>query len=90
MTEGYRVRILEPAASELGRLDKTVARRVLERIGWLADNIEKTRSQTLKGDLTGLYKLRVGDYRVFYAVIKEERIIVIHLVGHRKDVYRKR
>ena len=35
-----------------------------------------------------LYRLRVGDYRVVYEVIRDERAIIIHYVRHRRDVYR--
>jgi mRNA interferase RelE/StbE len=35
------------------------------------------------------YRIRVGNYRVIYAVDQKERIIVIHYVRHRKDAYRR-
>lgn len=41
-------------------------------------------------DLAGFYKLRVGDYRVIYEILHEEQMIVIHEVGHRREIYRKR
>lgn len=56
---GYRVRILEAASRDLERLDKPTGRRIVQRIHWLAANLE-----ALAGDLAGFYKLRVGDYRV--------------------------
>ncbi len=34
------------------------------------------------------YRLRIGDYRVVYAVNVEEKIITIYRIRHRKDVYR--
>ena len=34
--------------------------------------------QSLTGDLAGLYKLRVGDYRVIYEVLAREATIIIH------------
>jgi len=49
--------------------------------------------EALSGDLKGLkgfYKLRVGDYRVIYEILYEERTIVVHAIGHRRDIYRKR
>ncbi len=42
------------------------------------------------GDLAGLYKLRVGDYRVIYEVLWDEETIVIHAIGHRREIYRRR
>ena len=39
----------------------------------------------LRKSLQGYRKLRVGDYRVIYKIIKEE--IIILKIGHRKNVY---
>ncbi len=86
----YSVRILDAAAKELARLDKPVGRRVVERINWLADNLDEVDTEALAANLAGLYKLRVGDYRVLYEVLHGERLIVIHAVGHRREIYRKR
>lgn len=35
-----------------------------------------------------LYRIRSGDYRIVYAVVPEDRLVVITRVGHRKDIYR--
>lgn len=86
----YYVRILDSAIRELARLDKPVGRRIVERINWLALRIDEIRLEPLKGELAGLYKLRVGDYRVIYEILHEERIIVIHAIGHRREIYRRR
>jgi len=86
----YRLRILQTATRELERLDKPVARRIVERINWLAANLDDIRPEPYKGDLTGLNKFRVGDYRVVYEILYDEKMIVIHQVGHRSEVYRKR
>jgi mRNA interferase RelE/StbE len=85
----YFVRILQQAADQLARLDKTVARRIANRIRWLANNINAIAPETLKGDLAGLYKLRVGDYRVLHELLHAERTIVIHFVGHRREAYKR-
>jgi mRNA interferase RelE/StbE len=56
----------------------------------LAANLEAVGREALTDDLTGLYKLRVGDYRVLYEILHDEQTIVIHAIGHRRDIYRKR
>ncbi len=84
----YQIRVLDPAAEELASLDRTVARRILTRLQWLAENLDALHLERLTGDLANLYKFRVGDYRVLYEVIEEEQLLIIHLVGHRRDVYR--
>jgi len=86
----YSVRILDAATKDLARLDKPVGRRIVERINWLAVNLDNLKPLPLTGDLAGLYKLRVGGYRVVYEIIRAERTIIIHKIGHRSDVYRKR
>jgi mRNA interferase RelE/StbE len=84
----YRIRILEAASRELARLDPTVSRRIVRRIHWLAKNLDFVRLQALKGSLSGLYKLRDGDYRIIYEILRHEKTIIIHSVGHRRDIYR--
>ena len=86
----YRIRILDAATRELARLDTRVARRVVDRITWLAGNLESIRLEALSGDLRGLFKLRVGDHRVIYEVLPDEQTIVVHAVGHRREIYRNR
>ena len=56
----------------------------------LAVNLGDIRPEALSGNLVGLYKLRVGDYRVIYEIVRKEKTIVIHAIGHRREIYRKR
>ena len=86
----YRPRILPTAIRELEKPDKPLARRVIGRIRRLAADPNDTRPEAYKGEFTGLYKLRIGDYRIIYEILHDERTIVIHQVGHRSDLYRKR
>jgi len=51
------------AARDLARLDKPEARRIVQRINWLASNLGTVKPEALSGDLTGFYKLRIGDFR---------------------------
>jgi mRNA interferase RelE/StbE len=86
----YRVRILDEATRDLERLERPVARRVADRLNWLAGNLRSVKLEALTGDLAGLFKLRIGDYRVIYEVLRNERTLIVHGVGHRREVYRKR
>jgi mRNA interferase RelE/StbE len=85
----YQVRILDAASRELSRLDKQTGLRIVRRIRWLAENLDSIRPIALKGELAGLYKLRVGDYRVLYEVLRSEAVIVVHLIGHRREIYER-
>jgi mRNA interferase RelE/StbE len=86
----YSVRILDGARQELAKLDKAVGRRIVKRVSWLAEHLEDVKPEVLTGELANLFKLRVGAYRVLYEILRDERLIVIHKVGHRRDIYRRR
>jgi len=82
-----QVRILEQAMTELSELDKTVAKRIVKRMTWLAENFDNIRPENLTENLVGFCKLRVGDYRVIYEVFADEQCLVIHKIGHRREIY---
>ncbi len=46
------------------------------------------RSAKKLGGYDGLYRLRLGDYRLVYYVNHREQKISFLFVGHRKDIYR--
>jgi len=84
----YSVELLKPAIHDLERLDKVIAQRIVQRIRWLSEYLDSIKATALKGELAGLFKLREGDYRIIYQVLRKERVIIIHSIGHRKDVYK--
>ena len=53
----YRVRLLDAASKDLAKLDKPVARRIVDRVRWLAENLGEAHMEALTGDLEGLFKL---------------------------------
>lgn len=83
------VRISDRAARDLAGLDRAVAQRIIARIRWLAENLSQIRPESLTGELAGLFKLRVGDYRVIYQILDEGTILIL-AVGHRREIYRQR
>ena len=82
----FTPRILKGASRELGRLDPAVTRRIIDRIRWLAENIEHIKPEPLKGDLAGFFKLREGDYRAVYEFLRKERLVVIHSASSKQDL----
>ena len=85
----FSPRILESASRKLKGIDPPVARRIVDRIRWLAEHFEEITPEPLKGDLAGLFKFREGDYRIIYEPLRKERLIVVHEIGHRREIYRK-
>ena len=81
----YSITYKKSVAKDLSRLGKSEARRILDKIekelSARADNYP-----LLKGAFAGLRKLRVGDFRVIFAVL--EREVLILRIGHRRDIYK--
>lgn len=85
----YRVIILPKALEDLSRLDKTIADRVLKKIDRLSQNFENFTPMSLKGKFEGVYKLRAGDWRILYTFDPNKKLITIHLIRHRREVYKE-
>lgn len=86
----YAVEFLAQAMEDLDDLDKSIIQRVLNKLRSLAENFDSVRPEGLTGSLAGLFKLRVGDYRVIYQVDRKNRKLTVHMVGHRKEIYKHR
>lgn len=84
----YRVKYRPEADEDLSRLDKPVRERVIKRVHWLAKNFEEIRPEVLGGKYKGLYKLRVGDWRVIYEVKHSQNLIIVYSIGHRSEIYK--
>ena len=84
----YQLRLLDAAVDDLARLDKSVARRIAKRLGWFTENFDLIQHISLTGNLAGLYRLRIDDYRMVYEILHDEHVILVHFVGHRREVYR--
>lgn len=86
----YQVRFVKDAVRDLEKLDKATARRITRKINWLAENAEIIEPKGLRSNLAGLAKIREGDYRIIYEIVHAEEILVIHFVGHRREVYKNK
>ena len=82
---GYSVYIEAKADKQLGKLPQDVQDRIDEVIDGLADKPKPPGSRKLQGREG--YRLRMGDYRVLYAVDEEGMTVTVTRVGHRKSVY---
>ena len=84
----YSVDFSSQALDDMSRLDKAISVRIFKKIEWLAANFDAIIPQPLKGKFQGIYKLTVGDWRVLYTVNTSEKLITVHLVGHRSQIYK--
>jgi mRNA interferase RelE/StbE len=82
----YNVVYKKSVHRDLKRLSRPEAKRILDLID--SELIKEPESNpVLKGQFAGLRKYRIGDYRVIYALIGSDTLIL--RVADRKDVYKK-
>ncbi|MBI1807158.1 MAG: type II toxin-antitoxin system RelE/ParE family toxin [Ignavibacteria bacterium] len=86
----YSVRLLKTATKELEKLDRTIAKRIIDRLEWLSLNVDSTKLFPLKGELSGLYKLREGSHRIIFEILRSEKTIIVHAIGPRREIYKRR
>lgn len=86
----YKVEISEKALNNLKQLDKSIARMLL---AWIEKHLEGTENPRIQGkglshDKKGIWRYRVGKYRIL-ANIKDDRLVILLIdFGHRKDIYK--
>ncbi len=69
------------------KIAKSVRQRIYRKLKWLSANVHFVKHMLLHGEFEGLYKLRVGDHRVFYELDEKGGRVIVHLVGHRSEIY---
>ena len=81
----------ESARKELAKLDRQVARRLIDFLKNRVLNLRDPRSvgQALRGSTLGeFWKYRVGDFRIIASIQDDRMIMLVLRVGNRSDIYR--
>lgn len=82
----YVVRLQKPAKKFLFKLrDNEDKKRIINKLRELEKNPEL--GKPLTGRLAGIWSLRVGKFRALYQIRREEVLILVLDIGHRKNVY---
>jgi mRNA interferase RelE/StbE len=85
----WRVEFDRDAARDLRKLDVQAQRLILrylrERIATAED--PRRFGRALTRDLKGLWRYRVGDYRIVAAIEDDRFVVLVVTVGHRREVY---
>jgi mRNA interferase RelE/StbE len=85
--EPYQLLISPDAKEDLKRLDKPAAERILKKMIWVARNAAILTHDALAGQWSGFFRWRIGDYRVIYSIDHDGKIIMVVVIGHRREVY---
>lgn len=82
------VKFKESAKKELSKLDKPIAKKLIEFLQNLGSCEDpRYKGKQLKGKLKEFWRYRVGDYRIITKITDKEITILVLKVAHRKDSY---
>lgn len=84
----YTVEFKTAAARDLSALPKNIQERIAVKINVLASDPRPYGVKKLEGE-EGLFRIRVGNYRIIYAVNDEARAVLVVRIRHRHGVYRR-
>ena len=80
------------AEKQLRKLDRPIQKRLLD---WLEDHFEGCKNprhfgEPLRGEMAGLWRYRIGDYRVICEIQDQQLVVLALAVGHRRERYLRR
>ena len=86
----WRVEFDARAEKELDRLDPQDAKRILKYLFERIETDEDPRrfGDSLRSNLAGLWKYRIGNYRVICDIQDKVLLVLVIRIGHRREVYR--
>lgn len=86
----YEIKLAKSFENDFKKLDHVVQKRIIEKLEYLAENPDliKRMSYAPK-DLHGLYKYRIGDWRIFLMLNHHQKVIIVYRVQHRSQSYKK-
>ncbi len=62
----WALEFLPEAEKDLAKIDRSVRRRVIQKLEWFTGHFDDISPINLTGEYQDFYKLRVGDWRMFY------------------------
>ena len=84
----YQITVKPSAKRELKKLPAFITTRIAKKIDSLAIDPRPDGCKKLISNEEALWRVRVGDYRILYAIDDVIRIVDIHHVGNRRDIYK--
>jgi mRNA interferase RelE/StbE len=85
----WKIRLNPRTEKQLKKLDRLAQRKILNYLKEQIATLENPRlfGKALQGNKQGLWRYRVGDYRIICQILDNELIILVIKVGHRKNIY---
>lgn len=83
----YVVRMDSRTRKTLDRLPGDIQGRLVRKLKALENDPRFMGVEKLTG-LEDVYRARVGDWRIVYAIRDQELVVIVIRIGHRREVYR--
>lgn len=87
----WTIKFSSKAEKYFTRLDKDLKQRIKEELLHLSalnNPLEYQAVRPLTGNLRGFYRLKIGDYRIVFSILKEDALIAVVNIAPRGDVYK--
>lgn len=86
----YSIEVSERFEKEFKKLDKYTQKMIKV---WIEKNLSNTENprvfgKGLSADKAGLWRYRIGDYRLICEIIDKKLVILAFTIGHRKEIYK--
>lgn len=83
----WKIEWRNTALKHLRSLDKQVEKRILSYVNEKIVPNPRRYGKPLKGQKSGLWSYRMGDYRIIGHLKDDKFIVLLVAVGHRKEIY---
>ena len=83
----YRIEFARAAVKQFTSLPRDVQVRLKNRIDSLREAPRPVGAVKMKGE-EDLYRIRTGDYRIIYQIRDSVLIVLVVIIGHRREIYR--
>ena len=86
----WKIEYSPDAIRQLNKLDQPIRRKLFR---YLEEHIQGCKNPrhfgaALVANLSGLWRYRVGDYRIICEIQEEKVIVLVLTIGHRREIYR--
>ena len=79
----------EHAKKDFAKLDRSIQIQCIKKLNYFCSSKDPFQyARRLINENLWTYRFRIGDYRIIFDVDEDGKLIIIALIGHRRDIYR--
>ena len=85
----YRIIVERKAQKILDKLNASEHEKIVFKIKDLVSPTQQSLNIKKLQGYKNVYRLKVDDYRVIFSVILDKKMLIVLVIGHRKEIYDK-